>query len=112
MKLHVYDLLLSARFNTKHRTHIQSVSVIVTLMAIFSANDTVYQSQLKDIGSSPVNEKNTYGANRIDVSYFKANRQVREIIIRGFILNKLICILYIVCSHTEFSKNHIIPSKM
>lgn len=46
-------------------------------MAIFSANDTVYQSQLKDIGSSPVNEKNTYGANRIDVSYFKANRQVK-----------------------------------
>lgn len=77
MKLHVDDLLLSARFNTKHRTHIQSVSVIVTLMAIFSANDTVYQSQLKDIGSSPVNEKNTYGANRIDVSYFKANRQVK-----------------------------------
>ncbi|XP_052676181.1 uncharacterized protein LOC128157650 isoform X7 [Crassostrea angulata] len=42
-----------------------------------NANDTVYQSQLKDIGSSPVNEKNTYGANRIDVSYFKANRQMR-----------------------------------
>lgn len=43
----------------------------------FSASDTVYQSQLKDIGSSPVNEKNTFGANRIDVSYFKANRQVK-----------------------------------
>ncbi|XP_061186725.1 uncharacterized protein LOC133194836 [Saccostrea echinata] len=42
-----------------------------------NANDTVYQSQLKEIGSSPVNEKNTYGANRIDVSYFKANRQMR-----------------------------------
>lgn len=42
-----------------------------------NASDTVYQSQLKDIGSSPVNEKNTYGANRIDVSYFKANRQMR-----------------------------------
>ncbi|XP_062584877.1 uncharacterized protein LOC134246495 isoform X3 [Saccostrea cucullata] len=42
-----------------------------------NATDTVYQSQLKEIGSSPVNEKNTYGANRIDVSYFKANRQMR-----------------------------------
>lgn len=45
----------------------------------FSASDTVYQSQLKDIGSSPVNEKNTFGANRIDVSYFKANRQVKTL---------------------------------
>nr|XP_022302979.1 uncharacterized protein LOC111110671 isoform X4 [Crassostrea virginica] len=63
---------------------LQTVSKVVGRMCALqkivlqrNASDTVYQSQLKDIGSSPVNEKNTFGANRIDVSYFKANRQMR-----------------------------------
>lgn len=102
---------------------IQNVRVIVTLMAIFSANDTVYQSQLKDIGSSPVNEKNTYGANRIDVSYFKANRQVKTskyarcatidnssifLYIKIFFMHCMIMYNY---SRLKIAKNHIIPKK-
>lgn len=68
----------SAKFNTSY-TKLFQTSELLDVNGYFSANDTVYQSQLKDIGSSPVNEKNTYGANRIDVSYFKANRQVNNL---------------------------------